>query len=331
MVVEPALGDGRDQGRSGDSLLLDERERLLGVGGPQHHPAAVQQRAQQARAGEREVVSEGQRGEVDRVGSERADLGAAAGVVDVVVVRAGDELGQPGGPAGEQEDGDRAAVRPVRVHGCPVLGGAGRGAQLPQVHGVVAGFVAEYEDVLKGGRVVGDLDGHRLVVVVLEDVRHRDGHGLAVLDEVADLVSAVSGQCHHRDDAEAQTCVCEDHELGGVGELHHEPVVRVEPERGQAQGHGVRPFGELPVGQPPVAVDERDRVGGGVGGGVEPVADGVTFPVALRGVALGVFRGPGDSTVAARPWHDRSPQVRSAVCTITASRAISPSAVSRRG
>ncbi|PAZ10747.1 hypothetical protein CLM62_39335, partial [Streptomyces sp. SA15] len=63
------------------------------------------------------------------------------------------------------------------------------------------------------------------MVVVLQEVRHRDGHRLAVLDQIADLVSAVPRQGHHRDDPEAQAGVREDHELGGVGQLHHEPVV----------------------------------------------------------------------------------------------------------
>ena len=88
----------------------------LGLGRREHHdPAAVEERPEDARAGEREVVRCGQRDEVDGGGVEPADLRAAAGVVDVVVVGAGDELGQAGGPPGEEEHRDVARVRRVGV------------------------------------------------------------------------------------------------------------------------------------------------------------------------------------------------------------------------
>ena len=88
------------------AFALDQREGGLRARVGRHDDgAAGGEGTEHAGAGQREVERDRQHGEVDGVRVERADLGGGAGVVGVVVVGARDELGQPGGAAGMQQQG----------------------------------------------------------------------------------------------------------------------------------------------------------------------------------------------------------------------------------
>jgi len=129
------LGDGRvvdppDQQRGHQvdvrhPVPLDQLEDVPGPGArAQHDGPAAQKKALQAWAAERQVV-------LDREHVQQhvalADLAHRRGdlrVVQVVVVGPGDELGDPGGPAGKQEQrrvGRIDADGGQRLRGCPRL------------------------------------------------------------------------------------------------------------------------------------------------------------------------------------------------------------------
>ena len=154
-------------------------------------------------------------------------------VVGVVVVGAGDQLRQAGRAAGEQEDRDVAGCRPVRVHGgraAPASpGSAHSGAQV---------------DVRRArrrrrprGRAAAVLRHRRPARAASawwskprSAVGHGDRGGLGVRGQVGQLGAAVRGQRHDRDDPGAQAGQGQDDELPAVGQLHDDPVARLEAE-----------------------------------------------------------------------------------------------------
>ena len=172
----------------------------------------------------------GQAHQVDGVGVDAADLGAAPRVVRVVVVGAGDQLRQArscrrragtprrrGCPAGRRPAGPVPGVQPARRTARrsidrrrDVTAGdehmRGLGALRPPARAPVP-----------GGR-------SRAAGRVRRSRRPRRGPpGSAAR-------AAVRGQRHHRDDAGAQTGQGEDDELPAVGELDDDPVTAVEAE-----------------------------------------------------------------------------------------------------
>ena len=116
--LSPQFGQRVHQTGDGDRVLVDQREGgfRAGVGG-EHRRRTHRHRAQQARACQREVVAGRQRDEIDVLSGHLAGLRARAGVVEVVVVGAGDQLRQAGGAAGNEQQ-----RRIVRVDG-PTVGG----------------------------------------------------------------------------------------------------------------------------------------------------------------------------------------------------------------
>ena len=103
--------------------------------------------------------------------------------------------------------------------------------------------------------------GHGRVVEAPQAGRHGDRGGLAVRDEVAQLVLAVRRQRHDGHDARAQAAEGEHDELPAVGQLDDDPVLPHQAEVvDQPAGERVRAGGQGAVGEPDVAVDERDRV-----------------------------------------------------------------------
>ena len=122
------------------------------------------------------------------VPSPRPHSAAEARVVGIVVVSAGDQLRQPGGPAGEQEYRHVAGVRLVSVPARPPrgvrgLGGLGVGlrAERGEVLVTFVNDLAGHQDVPQGGRAGPQALGHVLVVEVAQHIGNGQGPGLAVL------------------------------------------------------------------------------------------------------------------------------------------------------
>src|SRR5690606_40306232 len=80
-------------------------------------PTTGVQHPESAGRAHREVVRDGERPEVDGVAGDAADLVAGPERVDVVVVGAGDQLGNPGASAGQLQESDVARLRAVQFDG----------------------------------------------------------------------------------------------------------------------------------------------------------------------------------------------------------------------
>ena len=79
------------------------------------------------------------------------------------------------------------------------------------------------------------------MVEAAQHVRHGQGAGLAVLAQVGQLVPAVRGQRHHRDDPGAQAGQREHDERPAVRQLDHDPVAGPQPKPGQPRQIGANP------------------------------------------------------------------------------------------
>ena len=117
-------------------MALDELEDVGCLGArPDHDPRAGHEESLHARACERHVVRQRQHAQLAAAGCDVLDCGCRPRVVQVIVVRAGDELGNPRRPTGKQQD--------ARVGWIDLDGGriAGRrdGLQLVYQVGVVEG------------------------------------------------------------------------------------------------------------------------------------------------------------------------------------------------
>ena len=232
-------------------MPLDHAEGGVRAGIPgEHRVAAHSDHSEESGAAEREVVGGGECGQVDVVGGQVGDLGGGAGVERVVVVGPRDQLGQSGGPSGDQEQ-----CRQIRVDDRrgPRGIGLGEGGELARLPG--------HEDLLHVGHSATQLGRELSVVetgvVVVADI----GASARALGEVGDLGDAVGRQRHHRDQAGAEEAERGDGELDGVRQLHDHPVAGLQSRGGEARGTAICGCGELAVGECVVGV----RDGGGRG------------------------------------------------------------------
>ena len=103
-VVDPADEHGRDHVDVGDPVTVDGIEHVLGpAGGRQADGRAGQQEPLHPRAGERQVVLDRQHVQQDVALAHIADRHGGTGVEGVIVMCAGDEFRDAGGPAGQLE------------------------------------------------------------------------------------------------------------------------------------------------------------------------------------------------------------------------------------
>ena len=151
--------------------------------------------------------------------------------------------------------------------------------------------LADDQDVRQGGRAGQEFFRHLLVVEAPQHVRHGQGAGPAVLAQVGQLVPAVRGQRHHRDDPGAQAGQGEHDERPAVRQLDHDPHPGPQPEPGQPGGQRVGPGQQRRVADPGGAVDQGRRVrpGGGDRGDLGPEIPAAP-PAGLRVLAGQVVR-----------------------------------------
>lgn len=85
-----------------DPMLLDQREDFLRAGArAHHHSAAVEHASLDAGASQRQIVRDGQNDQKHGLTGETANRRRGFGVVGVIVVSPGYQLGNTRGPAGE--------------------------------------------------------------------------------------------------------------------------------------------------------------------------------------------------------------------------------------
>ena len=118
-IVDQADQQRRHHLEMGDLVLLDQLEHLLGArGGREHHLAALEEKPCMPGHASGRLCAIGSTSSSTESPVTAAHRGRGPGVVRVVVVRARDELGDPGGAARKLEDarigGVDADLRPAR-------------------------------------------------------------------------------------------------------------------------------------------------------------------------------------------------------------------------
>ena len=261
----------------------------------EHDRPAVEVEALNARTGERQVVGDRQHQQQYEIAGDPAHLRGGLGVVGVVIVRARNELGHAGGAARELEDagvfrvGRKAGKRTASAPRRPLdqvrerqFAGAGR---------------AQHNAELEARACVGDARDHRtereIALALGIDARHR----LRDVDELAHLAVAVGRKRRDRDRADLLQGEIEDHELSHVGQLQHDPVERLEAERGQVAREVVTLAIDVRIGEAPLAVDQRETIGKPLEHRRELGRQRLVLPVAARAVALGVLGRKFDDAV----------------------------------
>ena len=271
-----------------DPVPLDQLEHVPRPGaGAEHHGPAGQQEALQAGAAERQVVLDRQHVQQHVAHADLARRRGDLGVVQVVVVRARDQLGDPGRPPGEQEQrrvGRVDADLLQRLAAGPRLASK----QVFQAHEprVVRRLLKALHEAEPQVRAVGhDVGGHGREVEAARGGRHGQGPGPRDLGELGDLPPAVPGQGEHRGGPDAQQREVQVGEHRGVRQLDDDPVQRLESAVEQHPGQVLGPLAQLPVGHRARLVHHRHpvRVRGQRGG--EPVEQRPVLPVAQLPVA----------------------------------------------
>ena len=264
------------------------------------------QHAERARRAERVVVRGRQRGEIDAALAQPADARAFAHAVQVVVVRARDQLRRAGAAARQLQERDvargrfgrqrdvrrRVGQRKVRIAG----GGKQHVAQRRRVGLHVARERPVIEPVVTFGR----------------DVRDR----LRVPAEVADLATAMRGQREHRQRAETEQRERDREERDAVRQLHHHAVARRDAARGQRAGDARRFVGECAIRPADVVLHERDALAMPLDALVEPVRERLPAPIPVAAVRVGERVRPG---CAVRAHHARSVSASAATSRLTPS------------
>ena len=299
-VLEPAHEGRRHQRGEGHPFGRDGPQGPLGRWRGQHdHPAAGQDRADDARTGHGVTVGEGKHGQVDRVLVHAAQHRRAGGHVGVVVVRARDDLRSTGRAAGQQVERHRGGTRRLgRRQGSPVR----RGAESVDIHVGRRDGAASHHDDDRTPQLGGDLRRHPLMVEIGRLTGDDQRAGAGTLHQGEDLDFPVGRKRHQWDDPGTETGEQQDDELPAVRQLQDEAVAGFQPEGTESRGSGVDPAEELGEGQPGAVLDQAGRLGGSVDPGLQVLADGPAGPVAALAVGHGwLGRPPGRLGGKVRP------------------------------
>ncbi|MNV38856.1 hypothetical protein D3C71_1304190 [compost metagenome] len=282
--LRPQQRQRRHQADTGDPLARDQAERgLRARARAQHHTATGVQRAEEPRRAHREVVRGRQRDQIDAVLGDAADRVAGAEGIQVVVVRARDQLGQPRAAPGDLQERNRLRVR---------IGG-----QL---------FKIARQHLQRGepGRVTGDDDVLHLGYLRLQFARKGAvieplvaggsdiGIGLGLAREMRNLGDAVRGQCIHGNQTRAEQPADHGHEFRHVAKLHHHPVTRDQALREQASADAAGLLPQLGIGEARITADHRDITGEALGAFAQEARKGLAAPMAGRAIARDQGRRP---------------------------------------
>ena len=242
-IVDPADQQRGHQVDVRDPVPLDQLEHVPRPGaGAEHHRPAGQQEALQAGAAERQVVLDRQHVQQHVAHADLARRRGDLGVVQVVVVGARDQLGDPGRAPGQQE---QRRVGRVDADLLQRLAAGPRFArkQVLQPHEprVVRRLIKSLYEAEPQVRAVGhDVGGHGREVEAARGGRHRQGLSPRYRRELGDLPPAVPGQGEHRGGPDAQQREVQVGEHRGVRQLDDDPVQRSRVRSRAAPGPGAR-------------------------------------------------------------------------------------------
>ena len=282
------------QGGVGHLLGGDQLEAHGRCGGRgQHHAPAHVERAEKARRAHREVVCHGQRAQVDACLVHPADACALAQRVDVVIVRARDELREPGAAARDLEEGRVLALHVGGRERVSGMGGRRRvGTHQLGQRGEAAGVAPGDDDVLDLRAARLQLGG-QVAIVEAAPVPGADvAAGIARVGKVRDLGDAVRRQRIQRDDAHAEHGEDGADEFRQVGQVDDDPITAAEPAGQQTGRDGGCLAVQVAIADALAFTHHGDAVGVGLGPFAQPRAEGLAPPVAGLAVAAGQVLGP---------------------------------------
>src|SRR5712664_3454210 len=168
----------------GDAVRFDQVEEIVRPhAGGKHYLAAVEKISLQPRAGERQVVRDGQGEQQHRVAGDAAYLGSDPGIVGVVVMGPRNEFRHSGGAAGKLEYGRIGRIDPAWLVWRSLRGPR---YQIPERKKIARGFAQHH---------LGKIE---IAVPVRSDAGSRSGE----LRELAYLEISVRRQRRDRDAAD---------------------------------------------------------------------------------------------------------------------------------
>jgi len=134
--------------------------------------------------------------------------------------------------------------------------------------------------------------GQPAVVEAGVPVRDDVAGSIAEPGQVDDLAGPVARQRVHRDDTQTNQGEPHHDEVGGVQQLHDDPLTPAQPEPAQASDQAVDRAVQLGVAQPAAVVDDCGVLAGPRGPLPQERAESPTLPVTGQPVALSDLRRP---------------------------------------
>ena len=273
------------------ALAGDERKDRFGADiGRDDRRASRRQRAQHARTAERVIVRHRQHREEDRLRAEPGDAPALPAIVDVIVVGAGNELGNPGGPARQKHQCNVVGRRRQAID--LGVGDRARGRDVGKRQ-LAGPRLAGNDGQPQRGRPARSLRRHRPVVEIAQAIGREIGDGVGMLDEVDDLLLPVGRQRHDRDDADPRQCEEGDDEVEAVRKLQHDAIARAQTRRGETCRRAADTLAEFAIGHPRVPENESDLVRRVCDHAREHLPQGDVLPIALFAIEARKLLRPG--------------------------------------
>ena len=242
-------------------------------------------------------MAQWQDGHEHRVLAEAAGTAAKPGIQHVVVVGARDQFRQGGRAAGKQHGGNLAGVGPhlgqPALDFCVVRRSGDHRAQVDLVRSGHAGD----ENQAQGWRIPADLGRHVAVVEIAQAIGNHIGRGPRSLEEGADLAVAMGAQRRHRNRTDARQSEVGQHEVGTVGQLQHDAVLRLDAGGEKTAGQAPRTGHQVGIAQAQFAADQRRLARMARGTALQQLRNRDAFPPAALAVARRHVGGPGHAAV----------------------------------
>ncbi len=275
--LHPQQGQRRHQTGDRHPLALDQGEAGVRRRRRRHHHRRPDiEGAQITRRAHREVMRRRQGRQIDAGRAQFRDHRAFAHAVQIVVVRARDQLGKAGRAARNLQEGHIGRIG--------VLGRQRRRIGAEGVERSELLRLAHHDHMAQFGNLGLNGAGQDPVVEALMSVGHDIGRGLGPAQEVNDLGRAVRGQRIDGDQLGPEQT--EDHaeELGQVRQLHHDPVARLQPQRQEPGSGRLGLFQQFAIGPALVHADHGDGVGGRLDAIAQQLGEGFAAPIALGAI-----------------------------------------------
>ena len=287
-VVDQADQQSRHHLDVGDPMSLNQRKHLARAGvAMQNHRRALEHEALNARTRQGQVVGNRQHQQQHRIRADLHHFSGDLGVVGVIVVGAGNQLGDAGGAARQLKnagiggvDGDVAPII------CRSLGGlVNQRAQIMLAGPGLAQHQAQLQTRLGCLHPVD----HGAKGKVARTVRINATSGLRQLGELADFGKPVGDQRGNRDAADFLQRKVQNHKLSHIGQGGHHAVQGLEPQVHQVERQIAAQAVDIGVGVLALTVDQGHARAMLAKHIIKLIAQGAVFPIAFGPVLGRIF------------------------------------------